>query len=591
MKKFFLLMISAIFILSNARFAQAEKIVILYTGETHSDLYTCHCPIEPFGGLARRMTKIKELRKTYPNLLLVDSGGFFAGGRLDEYSLNEDLNKERTQFNLRALKLMGYDALAIGDEEFNFGVDFLVNEIAKTKLNFISCNVKVKGSLDYLVKKIGAVKIGIVAVTPPEPTGLPLQIAEPINSIKSTVENLRNKEKVDVVILLSHLGEARDMQLLQDLNGIDFVISGHSIYGRDKDTGIGNAVLLRPAWQGRKLGKLEIEIDKGKIKGYAVDLIGLGQDILDAPEIKQFLPVCFADKDCWKPGLKGQCENGATKGAKCNFGEYAKIPLLVVQTKDCRTCNSQPFLSFMKGQFPGAEISYLSEEDSLGKRLLQEFNIILLPAYFIGREAEREANFDKFKRFVLLKGDYYFFNPSFSGISYFRDRKFEADKLDLFIILNGPDTSKILQIIKGFLGKNGKLVKFQLHFVAGEDLQKGGFVSPMGLPEIEEDKRTLCVDKYLPQRFWEYLICRSAQVGSTWWEDCLKGSPKQLPAIKECARGQESDELLKDNIKLTADLNIPYGPLFLLNNKEVFGMTPETTIEELERYILGNKRK
>ena len=57
----------------------AKEITIIYTGETHAMLYPCNCPKEPDGGVARRATLIKQLRKNYPDALLLDSGGFFAG--------------------------------------------------------------------------------------------------------------------------------------------------------------------------------------------------------------------------------------------------------------------------------------------------------------------------------------------------------------------------------------------------------------------------------------------------------------------------------------------------------------------------------
>lgn len=562
----------------------AERIVILYTGETHSDLYPCHCPIEPFGGLSRRATKIKELRQSYPNLLVVDSGGFFAGGKLDEYSVNKELDKQRTAVNLQALKMMGYDAVAIGDEEFNFGQDFMEQEIEKSKLPFLSSNIKVKGSLEYVVKDISGVKIGILGASPTVPGQPQLKIAEPTESIKSTVEKLKQQEKVAAVILLSHLGEGMDLQLLQEVSGIDFIISGHSVFGQDKATPAGNGVLLRPAWQGRKLGKLELELEKGKIKSYNAELIGLGKEVPDDSQINALLPNCFADRDCLRTGFKGTCENAGTKQAGCRYQEYTKIPLLAVQPKVCRTCNSEPFLRSLKANFPGLEIKYLDVKDKAAAKLIQQFKVNMLPAYFMFRSAEKEANFEPFKRFLVLKGEYYWFKPAFAGVSYFMNRQEIKNQLDLFIVLNQQDTPKVLETVRKFLDKNGGRLKFQIHFVAWEDA-KQGFMADGGLREIEEDKIALCVMKHLPLKWRDYLLCRSNNMASSWWENCLGGNEKLLPTIKACAQGKEAEELLKENIGLTKQLDISYGPLFLLNNNEVFGVTAKTTVEELEKYI------
>ncbi|MDD5730906.1 MAG: hypothetical protein PHN57_07255, partial [Candidatus Omnitrophica bacterium] len=101
--------------------AYARDITILYSGETHSMLYPCNCPFEPDGGVARRATLAKELRKQNPDSLFLDSGGFFGGGLMDEYTQNTQLDKERTLVNLKAMSLMKYDAVTLGDDELDFG--------------------------------------------------------------------------------------------------------------------------------------------------------------------------------------------------------------------------------------------------------------------------------------------------------------------------------------------------------------------------------------------------------------------------------------------------------------------------------------
>ncbi|MDP3142882.1 MAG: hypothetical protein Q8N14_02905 [Candidatus Omnitrophota bacterium] len=591
MKRWWFLLLMMTAVLAFCQTAFAEKVVIVYTGETHADLYPCHCPVEPFGGLARRAAKIKELRKTFPDLLLVDSGGFFAGGQLDEYSVNETIDKQRTEINLNALKIMGYNALAIGDEELSFGKDFLEKQIERTKLPFLSCNIKVKGAQNYLLKTVAGIKIGILAVTPNKREFSQITIAQAVASVKSSVEKLINREKAAIIILLSHLGEQNDAQLLQQIKGIDFLITGHSIFGRDKETKINNGVLIRPAWQGRKLGKLELDIEKGKLKNYSADLIGLGNDVSDDAQVAALLPHCFSDGDCHKPGLKGQCQNPGSEKAQCSYEDFAKIPLLVIQPRDCRTCNSAPFLNYLKNSFPGIKINFLDQKDELAEKLIRQFSVNMLPAYFIGKQAEKEIKQpEQFGKVTLLKGDYYWFLPSFSGISYFMDRPFLRGKLDLFITLGKQDTPKILETVKIFLDKHNRRFKFQLHFVVWEDTQRG-FISPMGAGEIEEDKIALCVGKYMPAKFWGYMFCRSGNMKSNRWEDCLKIDEKNLSKIEACAKGNESKELLRADIVLTNELRIPYGPLFLLENKEVFGIAENTSVEELERFILGNKQK
>ena len=134
--------------------AFAKEITILYTGSTHSMLYPCNCSIETDGGLSRRATLIKQLRKNNPNILVLDSGNFFAGGLMDEYTQNTELNIKRTQDNLKAMELIKYDAVAVGEDEFNFGLDFLKENILKEGMNFLSCNISSASDTELTKKNI-----------------------------------------------------------------------------------------------------------------------------------------------------------------------------------------------------------------------------------------------------------------------------------------------------------------------------------------------------------------------------------------------------------------------------------------------------
>lgn len=123
--KFLILTCSFAFLILNFTLkCYANEVTIIYTGETHAMIYPCSCPIEPDGGVARRAALIEQLRKTNPNVLLLDSGAFFSGGLLDEYTQNTQLDSARSIISLKAMEIMKYDAAAIGDDEFNFGRHF-----------------------------------------------------------------------------------------------------------------------------------------------------------------------------------------------------------------------------------------------------------------------------------------------------------------------------------------------------------------------------------------------------------------------------------------------------------------------------------
>ncbi|MBI4707321.1 MAG: hypothetical protein HY761_05295, partial [Candidatus Omnitrophica bacterium] len=106
---------------------EKESITIVYTGNTDGYLESCHCPGNPFGGLAKRATCLEKLRKEKSNLVVVDSGDLFPK---DPYEL-------QAKYCLKVMKLLKYDAIMIGDQEFILGSDFIKQHIDKDKLPFI----------------------------------------------------------------------------------------------------------------------------------------------------------------------------------------------------------------------------------------------------------------------------------------------------------------------------------------------------------------------------------------------------------------------------------------------------------------------
>jgi len=235
----------------------AEEITILYTGETHSMLYPCNCPKEPDGGVARRASLVKKIREDYPLALLLDSGSFFAAGVMDNYSQNTQLDMDRTTINLKAMELIGYDAVTIGSDEFNFGKEFFKELISKTKLNFLSCNLKSDKVIPFVIKDYAGVKIGIIGATDilTRQKSEGIEVDEPKDCIEESVRELESKG-VNLIVLLSHLGEAQDLELLKEAKGIDIVISGNSRLKNEASEKIGDTLILRPSWEGRRLGKL-----------------------------------------------------------------------------------------------------------------------------------------------------------------------------------------------------------------------------------------------------------------------------------------------------------------------------------------------
>jgi hypothetical protein len=139
------------------------------------------------------------------------------------------------------------------------------------------------------------------------------------------------------------------------------------------------------------------------------------------------------------------------------------------------------------------------------------------------------------------------------------NQKVKKGSLDLFFSVFDKNTVALLTMLKEF--------NPNLHFLITE--KDKNFDAKYGQAEVEEGLRGVCVQKYYPEKFWDYLICRSKNIYSAYWEDCL-GQGADVLRVKSCARGTEGENLLRENTSLNKQLQIASGPSYLLDNREIF---------------------
>lgn len=268
--------ISLLFSLS--LFAQNEnKLVILHTNDTHSQ-------IEPFGeqagdnkgkaGLARRATLIKEIRKQYPNVLLLDAGDFIQG--------TPYFNMFGGELEVKAMNQLGYDVVTLGNHEFDNGVEFLSKMLQNAKFDIVSANYDVSNTVlknqikPYVIKNINGIKVGIIGLNV-RPNGLisdknfeGIRFLNPIDEVNRYAKILKEDEKVDLVIALSHLGYQSDSQfsdkkVAAGSRNVDIIIGGHSHTYLPEPVEVKNmdgqpVMITQSGSKGMNVGKLIFEI-------------------------------------------------------------------------------------------------------------------------------------------------------------------------------------------------------------------------------------------------------------------------------------------------------------------------------------------
>lgn len=255
---------------------KTSQIVILSTCDTHSQVEPTSITASKnadMGGYARRMGLIKKERQANPDLLLFDSGDFSQG--------TPYFNFYHGRIEIDALNRMGYDAVTLGNHEFDNGIDTLAMLLKMAEFPVVCANYEVSGTAleglvkPYVVIRRAGLRIGVfgLGVAPNDLIATknfaPIRYLDPLSAINQTTNILREKEHCDVVICLSHLGsdghgnsgveQHRDIDLIPYTHGLDMVLSAHThhVYEGEKivDADGREVMLTQMGKSGLQVGK------------------------------------------------------------------------------------------------------------------------------------------------------------------------------------------------------------------------------------------------------------------------------------------------------------------------------------------------
>jgi len=235
--------------LSSFSSIKEKKITILHTNDVHShiDPFPENHPRNPsMGGVARRANIIEQIRKEEGNVLLLDAGDIFQGTPYFNYYGGE--------LEFKLMSMMKYDLATLGNHDFDNGIDGFFAQLPHANFDFVSANYDFKNTeLNGIVKpyktfikdgiKIGVFGLGI------ELDGLvdkklykETKYYNPIEVATDITKTLKETEKCDLIICLSHLGfdyknekdKPSDLKLAAATQDIDLIIGGHTHTFLDK---------------------------------------------------------------------------------------------------------------------------------------------------------------------------------------------------------------------------------------------------------------------------------------------------------------------------------------------------------------------
>lgn len=258
------------------------RLTILHTNDQHSR-------VEPFpdddgrnanmGGIARRAQLIKKIRKAEDQVLLLDSGDIFQG--------TPYFNFFHGEVEIKAMSEMGYDACTIGNHDFDGGIEGLYAQLPNANFPFLMGNYDFSNTImagktqEYKTFQKGNAKIGVFGIgieldgLVPKSLYKETQFLDPIKNANRIASHLKNEEKCDLIICLSHLGykyrndTVSDVVLAENSKNIDVILGGHThtfMYEPDirRDLKGEEVVINQAGWAGIMLGRLDIWIEKNK---------------------------------------------------------------------------------------------------------------------------------------------------------------------------------------------------------------------------------------------------------------------------------------------------------------------------------------
>jgi 5'-nucleotidase len=261
---------------------QKRHITILHTNDTHSH-------IEPFkandsknpnrGGVARRATLIEQIRRENKNTLLLDAGDIFQGTPYFNYFGGE--------LEFKLMSMLKYDVATIGNHDFDNSIEGLYKQLPNAKFDFVSANYDFKNTVldthvkPYKIMVKDDIKIGIFGL------GIELEglvnkkmyketgYLNPVEITQDITNQLKNVEKCDLIICLSHLGynyrrnpnKISDLNLAKITKNIDLIIGGHTHTFLPKPTIVKNidgknTLVNQVGAYGINLGRIDFYFDE-----------------------------------------------------------------------------------------------------------------------------------------------------------------------------------------------------------------------------------------------------------------------------------------------------------------------------------------
>ncbi len=277
--------------------AEVAKIRILVTTDLHGNIepYDYYAGQPANRGLAKLASLIADARSTGPGTLLIDCGDTIQGTPIEgvfQKSVIDSARKKQAAVAdpmMRVMNLLEYDAMVLGNHEFNFGLANLDKARSEAKFPWLSANTKATGAArpfePYIIKEVSGVRIAIIGLTTP---GIPhwekpenfagYSFADGVATAKAMVAEVKQKHHPDLIVIAAHSGLNRNpetgerfnqdlpgenfiYEIGQQVEGVDVILYGHT-HAELTGVRLGDTLLMQPKNWGISLGQVDIRMER-----------------------------------------------------------------------------------------------------------------------------------------------------------------------------------------------------------------------------------------------------------------------------------------------------------------------------------------
>ena len=265
-----------------------------------------------FGGLARRGIWTNSVRESAKNILVLDAGDLLFkkfSKPVPENELEAVIQKARLIID--CFNLMGYDAVAIGDDDLSLGKKFIL-ELSKTSnVPFLSSNLIDEDSgkpffQRYIIKEVNGLKIGIFSLLSPDvflglsdPRKKGLIIRDPFETAQQIIGELG--PQTDLIILLSHLGYPKDVEFTQKISRVHIIVGGHSGVHFSDPPVFKDTIILQTSSKGMYAARLNLTLLNNKTSFYNIKTKRSLEDTLKKLQLQlASVKASDAERDQWR---------------------------------------------------------------------------------------------------------------------------------------------------------------------------------------------------------------------------------------------------------------------------------------------------